>query len=145
MTPPASDGRVATAGQWSSWLAGDLDPIDDGHHAVAPPGADDGVALGPGPDMADKRDRVLAGIDHHVTVIGYQRAALEGLRDLPPHVCRVDVEDELDVVFDAADAGQPADRLLGGDALAVGRTLWAWLWRSPKIPISGPFVRGAPA
>ena len=58
--------------------------------------------------MADERDRVSAGPDHHMAVVKRHRVAVESLLDQPGNVRGVHVEDEPDLVLDIADTCQPA-------------------------------------
>src|SRR2546430_1959547 len=97
-----------------AWSAGDVEVVTDLHDAAGHPrGADHRVAFGPGTDVPAQCHRVAAGVHGDVAVVVDQRIAVQCVLHQPGHVDRVGVVTDVDVVLDAADAGQPGDRPFG--------------------------------
>src|SRR5271166_4261327 len=94
---------------------GDIDLVDDLHHTVPKPcGANYCVALRLGPNPAAEHDSATGDLGVYVTAVLRLLVALKGLHHEPVDVGGIHVEANLDRVFDAADAGQPADGRFGG-------------------------------
>lgn len=71
-------------------------------------------------DVAGEDDRAPADVDLHVTVVGNQRAAVEGPPNEQLDIGRLDAGDDADLIADVTDADQPADYVLDGGALLPG-------------------------
>lgn len=89
--PPRADSRRPRS-------AGDVELVHDIHDAAGHPGGGgDRVVFGPSADVAGERDRVPAGVHHHVAVIKDQRVAVQCVLDEERDVDRVRGVGDLDV------------------------------------------------
>src|SRR5262245_61417433 len=75
--------------------------------------------LGPGAHMPGQRHGVTGGGDQDIAVVHDQRVAVQRVLHQHGDVAGVGVEVDHDLVLEVADAGQPADRELGGGALGA--------------------------